>query len=161
MLGKSSALYPHRGSCGQSLFLPPTHPCTQSQGISNQQVKTSSCHYPQMLTLFGIQSESMDHTPSNPTGPTRSLQTLQTRIKYTHSKAALQTRINTLILRHGHVSKQNVHTQGWGYDLRISSVQFSCSVMSNSLRPHGLQHARPPCPSSTPRVYSESCPSSQ
>ena len=33
--------------------------------------------------------------------------------------------------------------------------------MSNSLQPHGLQHARPPCPSSTPRVYSNSCPLSQ
>ena len=32
----------------------------------------------------------------------------------------------------------------------FSSVQFSCSVMSNSLRPHGLHHARPPCPSPTP-----------
>ena len=32
------------------------------------------------------------------------------------------------------------------------SVQFSRSVMSNSLRPHGLQHARPPCPSPTPGV---------
>ena len=38
------------------------------------------------------------------------------------------------------------------------SVQFSGSVMSNSLRPHGLQHARPPYPSPTPRVYSNSCP---
>ena len=37
-----------------------------------------------------------------------------------------------------------------------SSVQFSCSVMSDSLRPHGLQHARPPCPSPTPQVYSNS-----
>ena len=43
----------------------------------------------------------------------------------------------------------------------FSSVQFSCSVMSNSLRPHESQHARPPCPSPTPRVYSNSCPSSQ
>ena len=43
----------------------------------------------------------------------------------------------------------------------ISSVQFSCSVMSDSLRPHGLQHARPPCPSPTPGVYSNSCSSSQ
>ena len=34
------------------------------------------------------------------------------------------------------------------------SVQFSCSVMSDSLRPHGLQHVRSPCPSPTPRVYS-------
>ena len=41
----------------------------------------------------------------------------------------------------------------------VFSVQFSCSVMSNSLlRPHGLQHARPPCPSPTPGVYSNSCP---
>ena len=40
----------------------------------------------------------------------------------------------------------------------LSSVQFSHSVMSNFLRPHGLQHSRPPCPSPTPRVYSNSCP---
>ena len=40
-------------------------------------------------------------------------------------------------------------------------VQFSRSVVSNSLWPHGLQHARPPCPSPTPRVSSNSCPSSQ
>ena len=37
------------------------------------------------------------------------------------------------------------------------SVQFSHSVMSDSLLPHGQQHARPPCPSPTPRVYSNSC----
>ena len=42
-----------------------------------------------------------------------------------------------------------------------SSVQFSCSVVSNSLRSHESQHARPPCPSPTPRVYSNSCPSSR
>ena len=40
----------------------------------------------------------------------------------------------------------------------FSSVQFSRSVVSDSLRPHGLQHARPPCPSPTPGVYSNSCP---
>ena len=39
-----------------------------------------------------------------------------------------------------------------------SLVQFSCSVLSNSLWPLGLQHTRPPCPSPTPRVYSNSCP---
>ena len=38
------------------------------------------------------------------------------------------------------------------------SVQFACSVVSNSLWPHGLQHTRPPCPSPTLRVYSSSCP---
>ena len=41
------------------------------------------------------------------------------------------------------------------------SVQFSRSVVSNSLWPHELQHARPPCPSSTPRVYSNSYPLSR
>ena len=39
-----------------------------------------------------------------------------------------------------------------------SSVQFSHSVVSDSLWPHRLQHARPPCPSPTPRIYSNSCP---
>ena len=42
-----------------------------------------------------------------------------------------------------------------------SSVQFSCSVMSDSLWPHGLQYIRPPCPSPTPEDCSNSCPSSQ
>ena len=41
------------------------------------------------------------------------------------------------------------------------SVQFSHSVMSDSLWPHGLQHARPPCPSLTPEAYSNSYPSCQ
>ena len=45
--------------------------------------------------------------------------------------------------------------------LRSLSVQFSCSVVSDSLRPHESQHARPPCPSPTPRVYSNSCPLSR
>ena len=40
-------------------------------------------------------------------------------------------------------------------------VQFSCSVVSDSLRPHEPQHARPPCPSPTPGVYSNSCSLSQ
>ena len=42
-----------------------------------------------------------------------------------------------------------------------SSVQFSCSVMSNSFRPYGLQHTRLPCPSPIPGACSNSCPSSQ
>ena len=42
-----------------------------------------------------------------------------------------------------------------------SSVQFSRSVVSDSLQPHGLQHTRPPCPSPTPRAYPNSCPSSR
>ena len=42
-----------------------------------------------------------------------------------------------------------------------ASVQFSCSVVSNSLWPHELQHARPPCPSPSPTVHSDSRPLSQ
>ena len=45
--------------------------------------------------------------------------------------------------------------------IKISSVQFSCSVMSDSLQPHESQHARPPCPSPTLRVYPNLCPSSR
>ena len=43
----------------------------------------------------------------------------------------------------------------------LSSVQFSHSVVSDSLRPHELQHTRPPCPSPTPGIHSNSCPLSQ
>ena len=46
-------------------------------------------------------------------------------------------------------------------NLLVSSVQFCHSIISNSLRPHGLQHARLPCPSPTPGAYSNSCPSSR
>ena len=52
----------------------------------------------------------------------------------------------------------------WHKDRNIdqfSSVQFSCSVVSDSFQPHEPQHANPPCPSSTPRVYPNSCPLSQ
>ena len=45
--------------------------------------------------------------------------------------------------------------------LQFSSVQVSRSVMSDFLQPHALQHARLPCPSPTPRAYSNSCPSSR
>ena len=45
---------------------------------------------------------------------------------------------------------------GW-----VITVQFCRSVVSDSLWPHGLQHARPPCPSPTPGAYSDSCPSSR
>ena len=43
--------------------------------------------------------------------------------------------------------------------IQFSSVQFSCLVVSDSLRPHGLQHTRPPCPSLYPGVCSNSCES--
>jgi len=67
-----------------------------------------------------------------------------------------------LWIRHGSCP-QRVHSQWekWKSNRWISSVQFSCSVVSDSLRPHEPQHARPPCPSPTPRVHSDSRPLSQ
>ena len=50
---------------------------------------------------------------------------------------------------------------GFTFYIQFSSVQFSCSVVSDSLRPHGLQHTRLPCPSPTPGAYSNSCPLSR
>ena len=47
------------------------------------------------------------------------------------------------------------------FGMEARSVQFSPSVVSDSLRPHGPQQTRPSCPSPTPRVYSNSCPLSQ
>ena len=44
---------------------------------------------------------------------------------------------------------------------QFSWTQFGCSAVSDSLQPHGLPYARPPCPSPTPRVYSKSCSLSQ
>ena len=56
----------------------------------------------------------------------------------------------------------SILTHKWyGSVLLLSSVQFSHSVVSDSLQPCELQHARPPCPSPTPGVHSNSCPSSQ
>ena len=49
----------------------------------------------------------------------------------------------------------------WESTVSRSAVQFSRSVVSDSLWPHGLQHTRPSCPSPTPGVYSNSCPLSQ
>ena len=47
------------------------------------------------------------------------------------------------------------------YCLSFSSVQFSCSAVSDSSRPHESQHTRPPCPSPTPGVHPDSSPSNQ
>ena len=55
------------------------------------------------------------------------------------------------------IHKNNTST----VDFVLNSVQFSCSVVSYSLRPHESQHARPPCPSPTPGVHSDSRPSSR
>ena len=56
------------------------------------------------------------------------------------------------------IYKYFLYTYIYIYTHTLYSVQFSLSVMSDSLRPHELQHTRPPCPSPTPRVHPNSCP---
>ena len=62
----------------------------------------------------------------------------------------------TCLLRNLYAGQEATVGNGHG-----TTVQFSRSVMSNSLRPHESQHARPPCPSPTPRVHPDSRPLSQ
>ena len=59
-----------------------------------------------------------------------------------------------------HFWKQFAHNSHFQFN-QISSVHFSHSVVSDCLQPHGLQHSRPPCPSPTLGVYSDSCSLSQ
>ena len=53
-----------------------------------------------------------------------------------------------------------MNREAWCAAIQFSSAQFSLSVMSDSLQPHESQHARPPCPSPSPGVHSDSCPPS-
>ena len=78
------------------------------------------------------------------------------KLKQNNKSILKKNRCQTKYYQQGDKSLMGLpaHTQ-------FSSVQFSRSVMSDSLQPHGLQHARPPCPSPTPGAYSNSCPSSQ
>ena len=59
------------------------------------------------------------------------------------------------------MSNSNITRLKKGLIVIIRSDQISRSVVSDSLWPHESQHARPPCPSPTPRVHPDSCPSSQ
>ena len=74
-------------------------------------------------------------------------------------QAALSSEYKLCKVQNVVLKPEIVHTTQAGN--QFSSVQFSRSVVSNSLQPHELQHARPPCPSPAPRVHSNSCPSSR
>ena len=76
----------------------------------------------------------------------QTVQTLQGCLIYTH--------FFFLTWEWEHLPEKEKNWILWG-----SSVQFNCSVMSDSLRPHESQHTRPPCPSPPPRVHSDSHPS--
>ena len=83
----------------------------------------------------------------------------------THVCPCVSTRVHTELDTTEHVcahrlwlqetlnQKTQIHQKLW------NSGQFSCSVVSDTLRPHGLQHTRLPCPTPTLGVYSNSCPS--
>ena len=79
--------------------------------------------------------------------------------------AESEKELKSLLMR---MKKRRVKKLAWNSTFKkltswhlVPSVQFSRSVVSNSLRPHESQHARPPCPSPTPRVHPDSRPSSQ
>ena len=69
----------------------------------------------------------------------------------------LQALSQTVLLRTGKFNSMRYSFHYFHTLTTVSSVQFSVSVVSTSLRPHGPQHARPPCPSPTPGVYPNSC----
>ena len=78
------------------------------------------------------------------------------------SRGCFQPKGGTLdcLLHFLHWQVNSLPLEPSGKQLRPGSVQFSCSVVSDSLQPHESQHTRPPCPSPTPEVYPNSCPSS-
>ena len=83
---------------------------------------------------------------------------LLTRTKWGSEVPEQKVTLNHTLLQH---DNPHLHDSINPFEGNIYSVQFSHSVMSDSLRPHGLQQARPPCPAPTPRVYPKSCPLSR
>ena len=65
------------------------------------------------------------------------------------------------VQNHFVVKKKKKNLKKQGNEIKRNSVQFSRSVVSDSLRPHESQHARPPCPTPTHRAHTDSCPLSQ
>ena len=120
--------------------------CSASAQLG-QRSRDLSPHGPQGLTASP--AHPCDQAAAAPlAGPTPVLS--MGRFKFFLSKAPVTP---LLLLPQTPVAEAQVQ-------VKKRSVQFSCSVMSDSLRPHGLQHARLPCPTPTPGAYSNSCPSS-
>ena len=76
-----------------------------------------------------------------------------------HPLADYNRLLQMMMKREGDIDRGRETERDRGREI-ISSVQFSCSVVFDSLWPHELQYARPPCPSPTPGVYPNTCPSS-
>ena len=100
---------------------------------------------------------SMEETTKWPNNPTSGYMSEGNKISIT--KGCLHTCVHCSIIHY----RQDTETTHKSFDrwIGISSVQFSRSAVSDSLRPHELQHARPSCPSPTPGVHWDSRPSSQ
>ena len=124
----------------------PYHPSGSSQCTSPKH--PVSCFEPGQATrfIYDIIHVSMPFSQIIPPSPSPK-----------ESKRLFYTSVSLLLSHiqgcHYHLSKFHINV--------FSSVQFSRSVLSDSLRSHELQHARPPCPSPTPGVHSDSRPSSQ
>ena len=106
--------------------------------IGDWKAKVGSKETPGVTSIFGLRVQ-------NEAG--------QRLIEFCQGNALVKE--NTLFQQH----KRRLYT--WTSPDQFSSVQFICSVVSNSLRPHESQHARPPCPSPTPGVHPDSRPLSQ
>ena len=93
------------------------------------------------------------------------LKSLLMKVKEEHEKAGLEFNIQkTKIMASSPVTSWQIDgeiKESVRDFIFVAPVQFSCSVMSASLRPHKSQHARPPCPLPTPRVHSNSRPLSR
>ena len=81
--------------------------------------------------------------------------------EFSHTFGGLKSKVKVLHCLWTLLGEVFPASSGFWWLFQIRSVQFSHSVVSDSLRPHESQHARPPCPSPTPRVHSDSRPSSQ
>ena len=90
------------------------------------------------------------------------LKSLLIKVKEESEKVGLKLNIQkTKIIASGPITSWQIDGETVETVADFIFSQFSCSVVSYSLRPHELQHARPPCPSPTPGVHSDSSPSSQ
>ena len=104
-----------------------------------------SSYLPAMQELQETEAQSLDWEDSLKEGMATHSGFLAWRIPWTEEPSRLHS----------------IGSQRVGYDWNFSSVQFTRSVVSDSLRPHESHHARPPCPSPTPGAYPYSCASSQ
>ena len=121
---------------------------------------------PLWRTVWRFLKELEIELPYNPAIPLLGIHTEETRIERDTCIpmfiAALFTIARTWEQSRCPPADERIRKLWYIYTMEyFSSVQFSRSVVSDSLRPHELQHARPPCPSPTPGVHSDSRPSSQ